>query len=177
MVIADRITPGFVDQIARLQGSLTQVGKGLWRGELAGAFLHAVETGDASRTGPTERLLYAFSRGFLKNPGGGLPLDEEARRVYALLQNQVEQFRKSRGEMAMKDYELMKMSLAELLQPTVERLAQEEPEKLARMLPPEQRVAGLTPEQRIAGLTPEQLTEMLEALPPEVRDQIKQRLH
>jgi hypothetical protein len=78
----------------------------------------------------------------------------------------------------MKDYELAKISLDELLQPAVERRLQE--------LPPEQRVAGLTPEQRVAGLTPtqlaktltpEQLTEMLEALPPEVREQIKQRLH
>jgi hypothetical protein len=176
MVIADRIPPSFVEQIERLQGSFRQIGKGLWRGELAGAFLHGVETGEAAQRGPTERLLYAFSRGFLKDPRGGLPLDEEARRVYALLQNQVEQFRKSRGETAMKDYELAKMSLSELLQPTVERLAQEEPEKLAKMLTPEQRVAGLTPEQRVAGLTPEQLTKMLEALPPEIKEQIKQRL-
>ena len=58
----------------------------------------------------------------------------------------------------MKDYELAKMSLAELLLPTVERLAQEEPEKLAKMLTPEQRVAGLTPEQLAKVLTPEQRT-------------------
>jgi len=60
----------------------------------------------------------------------------------------------------MKDYELAKISLEELLQPAVERRLQE-----------------LTPEQRIAGLTPEQLAKALEALPPEVREQIKQRLH
>ena len=95
----------------------------------------------------------------------------------------------------MKDYELAKMSLSELLLPVFERMAQEEPQKLAKMLPPEQRVAGLTPEQlatvltpdqRVAGLTPEQLatvltpdqlTKTLEALPPELREQIKQRLH
>jgi hypothetical protein len=177
MVIADRIPPSFVEQVERLQGSFRQVGKGLWRGELAGAYLHGVETGEASQRGPNERLLYAFSRSFLKDPRGGLPLDEEARKVYALLQNQVEQFRKLRGETAMKDYELAKMSLAELLQPTVERLAQEEPEKLAKMLTPEQRVAGLTPEQLAKMLTPEQLTKTLEALPPEIKEQIKQRLH
>ena len=45
MVIADRIPPTFVDQVARLKGSFTQVGKGLWQGELAGAVLHGVETG------------------------------------------------------------------------------------------------------------------------------------
>jgi hypothetical protein len=177
MVIADRIPPAFVEQINRLQGSFTQMDKGLWRGELAGAVLHGVETGPASERSPTERLLYAFSRAFLNDPRRGLPLDEEARKVYALLQNQVEQFRKLRGDTAMKDYELAKISLAELLQPAFERMAQEEPEKLARMLPPEQLAKALTPEQRLAGLTPEQLAEALEALPPEVREQIKQRLH
>jgi hypothetical protein len=159
MVIADRIPPSFVDQVARLQGCLTHVGEGLWRGELAGAVLHGVEAGPASQRSPTERLLYAFSRAFLSDPRAGLPQDEESRKMYALLQNQVEQFRKIRGETAMKDYELAKMSLEELLQPTIERMAEEEPQKLAKIL------------------TPEQLTKILEALPPEVREQIKQRLH
>jgi hypothetical protein len=77
----------------------------------------------------------------------------------------------------MKDYELAKISLEELLLPAFERMAQEEPEKLARMLPPEQLAKALPPEQRLAGLTPEQLAEALDALPPEVREQIKQRLH
>ncbi|HZF50915.1 MAG TPA: hypothetical protein VE093_19785 [Polyangiaceae bacterium] len=76
----------------------------------------------------------------------------------------------------MKDYELAKMSLSELLLPVVERMAQEEPQKLAKMIPPEQIVKALTPEQLLAGLTPEQLAEALDALPPEVREQIKQRL-
>ena len=186
MVIADRIPPSFVGQVALLQGSFTQVGNGLWRGELAGAALHGVETGKAAKSGPTEELLYLFSKAFLSDPRGGLPLDEEARKMYTLLLNQVEQFRKFRGETAMKDYELAKMSLSELLLPVVERMAQEEPQKLAKMIPPEQRVAGLTPEQRVAGLTPEQLAKILasdelakalEALPPEVKEQIKQRLH
>jgi len=115
--------------------------------------------------------------------------------LYALLQNQVEQFRKSRGEGAMKDYELAKMSLAELLQPTVERMADEEPERLAKlltperlakmltpetlakMLTPEQRVAGLTPEQLATMLTSDDLAEKLEALPPEIKEKLKQRLH
>jgi hypothetical protein len=170
MVIADRISPGFVEQVGRMQGCLTQFDKGLWRGELAGAFLHGVETGEAAQRGPTERLLYPFSRAFLKDPRGGLPLDEEARKVYALLQNQVEQFRKIRGETAMKDYELAKMSLDELLQPAVERRLQQ--------LSPEERVAGLTPEQIAKLLTREQLAKTLEAaLPPDVWEQIKQRLH
>jgi hypothetical protein len=160
MVVSDRITPGFVEQVERLGGCFTKVGKGLWRGELAGAFLHGVETGEASQRSPTERLLYAFSRAFLTNPRGGLPLDEETRKVYALLQNQVEQFRRIRGATAMKDYELAKMSLDELLAPIVER-----------------RLREATPEQLAKMLTPEQLTKTLEALPPEVREQIKRRLH
>ena len=59
----------------------------------------------------------------------------------------------------MKDYELAKMSLSELLLPIFERMAQEEPQKLAKMLPPEQ------------------LVKAVEALPPELKEQIKQRLH
>jgi hypothetical protein len=169
MVVCDRITPAFVEQVGRLEGCFTKVGQGLWRGELAGAVLHGVETAEACQTSPTEQLLYTFSRAFLKDPCGGRPLDEEARKVYALLQNQVEQFRKMRGAMAMKDYELAKISLEELLQPAVERRLQE--------LTPEQRVEGLTPEQIAKTLTPEQIAQMLEALPPEVREQIKQRLH
>jgi hypothetical protein len=97
--------------------------------------------------------------------------------------------------MAMKDYELAKMSLAELLQPTLERMAEEEPEKLGKLLTPErlaraltpeqiagaltpeQIVGALTPEQHAKALTPERLTEFLQALPPELREQIKRQLH
>ena len=77
----------------------------------------------------------------------------------------------------MKDYELAKMSLSELLLPVVERMAQEEPQKLAKMITPEQRVAGLTPEQLAKILTSDDLAKALEALPTEVKEQIKQRLH
>jgi hypothetical protein len=177
MVIADRIPPSFVDQVARLQGSFTQVGKGLWRGELAGAVLHGVETGKAAKRGSTEELLHMFSRAFLSDPRGGLPLDEEARKMYTLLLNQVEQFRRMRGETAMKDYELAKMSLAELLQPAFERMAQEEPERLAKMIPPEHLVKALTREQLATMLTSDELAEKFEALPPETKEKIRQRLH
>ena len=104
----------------------------------------------------------------------------------------------------MKDYELAKMSLAELLQPTLERMAEEEPEKLGKLLTPErlaraltpeqiagaltpeqiagaltpeQIVGALTPEQHAKALTPERLMEFLQALPPELREQIKRQLH
>jgi hypothetical protein len=186
MVVCDRITPGFVEQVARLQGHIAQVGKGLWRGELAGAVLHGVETGKASERGPSERLLYAFSKAFLKNPRGSLPLDEEGRRVYSLLRDQVEQFRKIRGATAMKDYEIMQMSWEELFGPILERMARDRPEQLAKILtpellaqtlPPEHLAQALPPEHLAQALTPEQLLKTLEALPPEVREQIKQRLH
>ena len=77
----------------------------------------------------------------------------------------------------MKDYELAKMSMAELMQPTLERMVEEEPQKLARMIPPEELAKALTPEQLAKALTPEQLTEFLDALPLEMREQIKRRLH
>jgi hypothetical protein len=175
MVVSDRITPGFVEQIGRLQGHFAPVGDGLWQGELSGAVLHGVETGKAAQRGPTERLLYGFSRLFLADPCGGLPLDEEERRVYALLQNQVEQFRKNRGVTAMKDYELMRMSLEELLKPFTQTLT---PEQIAAMYTSEQLVDALTSEQLVKTLTPEQRAKTLEALlPTDVWEQIKRRLH
>jgi len=195
MVVCDRIGPAFIEQVERLGGCFTKVANGLWQGELAGAVLHGVEAGAASKRSLTERMLYTFSRAFLTDPSGGLPLDEETRRMYALLHNQIEQFRKIRGAIAMKDYKLAKMSISELLQPTLERMAEEEPEKLgklltperlaraltpeqiAKALTPEQHAKALTPEQLAKVLTPEQLTEFLQALPPELRDQIKRQLH
>lgn len=137
-----------------------------------------------SQGSSTERLLYAFSRAFLADPRGGLPLDAEARRVYALLQNQVEQVRKIRGAFVMKDYELAKMSLEELLRPVLQEYTPEKiattftPEQLVGALTPEQIAKTLTPEQIAKALTPEQIAKVLEAaLPPEVWEQVKQRLH
>jgi hypothetical protein len=201
MVVADRITPGFVEQIARHDGRFAQVGQGLWKGEAAGFALHGVETYDASRSGSSERLLYAFSRAFITNPRGGPPLDEEARRVYTLLKAQVEQFRKARGPAAMKYDEMMQKSLEELMEPVLETFSPEQrlrgltpeqrlqgltpeqrlqgltPEQLREQLTPEQLREGLTPEQRLQGLTPEQLAATIDALPAEVREQLKGRLH
>jgi hypothetical protein len=162
MVVADRITPGFYEQIAKLDGRFAQVGQGLWKGELAGFALHGVETYDAARSSSSERLLYAFSRAFIANPQGGPPLDEEARRVYSLLQAQVEQFRRRRGPAAMKYYELMQKSLEELMEPVLEAM------------PVEKRLRGLTPEQRLQGLTPRQV---LEGLTPEQIEELRKQLH
>jgi hypothetical protein len=192
MVICDHITPGFVKQVTRLQGHFDSVGNGLWRGELLGATLHGVETEEVSRNSPSDRLLYAFSRAFLTDPRGVLPLDEESRKVYALLQNQVEQFRKVRGETAMKDYELAQISLEELLRPIVKRFTPEQlartftpeeiakaftPEEIAKAFTPEQIARAFTPEQLVKAFTPEQIAKTLEALPPDVWEQLKKRLH
>jgi hypothetical protein len=51
------------------------------------------------------------------------------------------------------------------------------PEELVKALTPEELAKALTPEQLAKALTPEQLTEFLDALPLEMREQIKRRLH
>lgn len=57
MVVADRIPSGFVRQVERHRGTFAPLGGGLWRGELNGFSLHGVETREAFRRSPTERLL------------------------------------------------------------------------------------------------------------------------
>ncbi|WP_437670015.1 hypothetical protein [Sorangium sp. So ce131] len=161
MVVCDRIPSGFVEQVERLRGSLVPTGGGLWRGELAGLLLHGVETRDACRGGATERLLYAFSRAYLTVPEGILPLDAEEARVYTALYQQVEQFRKKRGNMAIRDIDAARKSYEEVFAEIIDQI------------PPELRVRGLTPEQRLLGLTVEQI---LDALPPEAREQLEMKL-
>jgi hypothetical protein len=75
MVVCDRIPKTFVEQIERHDGMFAAAGGGLWRGRVARFALHGVETRDACRQDPTERLLYAFSRAYLADPEGILPLD------------------------------------------------------------------------------------------------------
>jgi hypothetical protein len=100
-------------------------------------------------------------------------------RVYTLLYQQVEQFRKKRGSMAIRDIEAAQQSYEEVLAEIVEQLPPElrirglTPEQRLAGLPPEQRLAGLPPEQRLAGLTPEQI---LNALPPEALEQLARKL-
>ncbi|XXX78778.1 hypothetical protein WMF30_08375 [Sorangium sp. So ce134] len=188
MVVADRIPAGFARQIERHRGTFAPVGGGLWRGELNGLLLHGVETREACRHSPTEHLLYMFSRAYLKGAGQFVPLDPEEARVYHLLYQQVEQFRRQRGTMAMKDYELARQSYEEVLEQMVaqlppekllarltpeQRLAGLTPEEMIAQLPPEKLLARLTPEQRLEGLTPE---EILRAIPPEVRELIAKKL-
>ena len=103
MVICDHIPSGFVKQVERMGGTFEAVGAGLWPGKMAGILLRGIETRMACRTDPSEHLLYTFSRAYLTEPRALLPLDEEETRVYTLLYQQVEQFRRQRGTMAMRD--------------------------------------------------------------------------
>ena len=90
MVIADRIPPSFPEQIQRFGGRFEPQGSGLWRGDVGRLTLHGVETRAALEGGPTEQLLYAFSRAFLKDPlGQKMPLDDEDLRVYTALYEQI----------------------------------------------------------------------------------------
>jgi hypothetical protein len=82
----------------------------------------------------------------------------------------------------MKYDELMQKSLEELMEPVLEAMPVE---KRLRGLTPEQRLQGLTTEQLREGLTPgqllegltvEQLAATINALPTEVREQIKRHL-
>jgi hypothetical protein len=83
----------------------------------------------------------------------------------------------------MKYDELIQKSLEELMEPVLEAMPAEQrleglaPEQRLQGLAPEQRLQGLTPEQLSEGLTPEQLAATIDALPAEVREQIKRRLH
>jgi len=89
--------------------------------------------------------------------------------VYTLLYQQVEQFRKNRGTMAMKDIDAAQQSYEAVLEEIIQTLR---PEQVARTLTPEQ-LTGLTPEQRFAGLTPEQI---LNALPPGAVEEYARKL-
>jgi hypothetical protein len=83
----------------------------------------------------------------------------------------------------MKYYELMQKSLEDLMEPVLEAMPVEKrlrgltPEQRLQGLAPEQRLQGLTPEQLSEGLTPEQLAATIDALPEELREQLKRRLH
>jgi hypothetical protein len=196
MVICDHIPIGFVKQVEKMGGTFEAIGGGLWRGKMAGLLLRGIETRVAYRTGPSEHLLYTFSKAYLNAPEGLLPLDAEEARVYTLLYQQVEQFRKQRGTMAIRDIDAAQKSYQDVLEEMVELLP---PERRLRGLAPEQRLAGLAPEQRLAGLAPEQRLagldrdnqalalpiEVLRVLPedylrslsPEVQEEIRRRLH
>jgi hypothetical protein len=162
MVVCDHIPPGFVRQIERMGGKLEKIGGGLWRGKIAGLLLHGVETRDAYRASPSEHLLYTFSRAYLADPRPFFPLELEDARVYTRLNQQVEQFRRQRGSMAIRDLDAAEKSYQAVY------------EELVKHIPREVLRRTLTPEERLEGLTPE---EILNALPPEAREELAKKLH
>jgi hypothetical protein len=173
MVIADRLTPSFLAQATHSRVDLAEVERGIWRGHAAGFVVHGVETGKAVERGQTEHLLYTFSRAFLSRPAAHPPLDAEDADVYLWLYQQVEQFRRTRGPMAVKDFEELKQRMLEVF----ESLSADDPALIDRILarcPPEKRLEGLSPEKRLEGLSPE---ERLEGLSPEDLEKLKRLLH
>jgi hypothetical protein len=130
-----------------------------------------VETRAALEGGPTEQLLYAFSRAFLKDPlGQKMPLDDEDLRVYTALYEQIARSRRTTGTMATKDIEAAEKGYVEVLKSWLKTVPRD---KLPDFLSPDL-LQELTPEQRLAGLTSEQI---LEALSPDVRDALARKLH
>jgi hypothetical protein len=192
MVVADRIPQSFLDQAKRCGVELAEAERGIWRGHFAGFVVHGVETGKAAERGPTEHLLYTFSRAFLQRPMQVPPLDPEDARVYVWLYQQVQQFKRARGAMAVKDVDTFERSMMEMFESLAaehpelidrilarcppekrlqgfESLAAEHPELIDRILarcPPEKRLQGLAPEDRLQGLAPE---DRLQGLAPEDR--------
>jgi hypothetical protein len=159
----------------RLRGKFAEVSGGLWRGEIAGMTLHGVETAEACQASPSEHLLYAFSRAFTTAPREFPSLDAEEHQVYSLLYQQVEQFRRSRGDMAVRDFEALTKSYDEA---TASFLA---------TVPAKQRLAGLSAEEvaqaiEVAAtrLSVEQIAKAVEAattrLSPAEREELKKKL-
>jgi hypothetical protein len=165
MVVADRMSSAFVKRIEKMGGSFGKLDAGLWRGKILGCTLHGVATGEVHKRDRSERLLYAFSRAFLDKPGALAPLEGDEKTVYHSLYQQVEQFRRIRGEFAMKDFEELQRAFDKY---QAEMMANTPVEQRLAGLTPEQRLAGLAPDQVLAGLAPEQLAELLARLPPEV---------
>ena len=165
MVVADRVTNSFVARVERMGGRLEYQGQGIWRGELAGLPLCAIELREAYKTSRTERLLGLFTRDFLKEPLAPRfteGLDIEELRLYDLLCQHIQQLRKDPATMHMKDIDIadegMKAAWRQLIDhtPIEDRL---------RGLTPKQRLEGLTPDEVFSHFTPEQLAAVI---PPDV---------
>jgi hypothetical protein len=108
--------------------------------------------------------------GFLAAPLGLFPLDDEAARVYTVFHEQVEQFTKGRGSLAMRDIEAPEWCFQQVFAAIWEDLPAQ---VRLRGLTIEERLAGLTPEQRLDGLSPDQIAA---ALTLEARDELARKL-
>jgi hypothetical protein len=164
MFVADRIPKSFVERIERMRGTFAPVENGLWRGNVAGLALHGVELRKAYKSGPSERLLYMFTKAFLNDPRALVRLNEldaEDFLMYRLLHQHVQQFQKDPKTMDLKDLDVAKQSLAAAYKELLANATIEE------------RLEGLTPEQMLGRLTPEQI---VAALPPEALELIARKL-
>ena len=97
MVVADHIPQGLRRPGRAARRPVRPRRQGALARRAGGLALRGVETGEASGSELLRAALVRVHAGLHRDPRGGLPLDEEARRVYALLQDQVEQFRRTRG--------------------------------------------------------------------------------
>jgi hypothetical protein len=179
MVVADRLTRSFLTQVERCRADLVETESGLWQGQLGGFALHGVETSKVAGLRSTERLLYTFSRAYVGNPMGIQRLDPQDLKVYVWLYQQVEQFKRARGAMAVKDMDTLSKTFAEVIQSLEPELRKQilstfTLEQRLEGLKPEERLEGLKPEERLAGIEPE---ELLRGLSPEQREQLKRLLH
>jgi hypothetical protein len=189
MVICDRIPPAFIRQVEKCSGELVEQADGLWQGKIGRFVLHGVETRDVYRQNRSERLLYAFSRAYLSHAAALLPMDPEEQEVYTWLHQQVEQFRRERGVMALKDFEALDKSFQQIVEEYMQKLPLEQRlrglphDQIASVLSPEERLRGLphdqiasvlSPEERLRGLPPE---ERLQGLTPVELERLKRLLH
>jgi hypothetical protein len=163
MFIAERIPSPVVEQIKQLGGTFEALGNGLWQGTLAGFSWHGVALRDAYQAGSSERLLYLFTRAFLRDPGASRfteGLDEKELDMYDRLCQHIQQLRRDPETMHIKDLDTAEQSLAAARR------------RFIANAPIEERLAGLSPEQRIAGLRAEELAA---ALPPEMLEMLAQK--
>jgi hypothetical protein len=115
-----------------------------------------------------EHLLYTVTPGMIADPGGVPALSAEESEVFCALLEHVVQLRHPRPgqrKRHTKDEERVVASFEQAMKAVLQRL------------PSEEVLRKYAPEQRLQGLTPEQLAATIDALPAEVREQLKGRLH
>lgn len=130
---------------------------------------------EQSEPGPVEKIhsildylaahtLIEYTRAFLSDPMGIQPLDRAEAEVYLSLYQQVEQFKRTRGPMAVKDADTFEERMVQV----IKSLSANHPELLRQILaqyPPETRFEVLSSDEVLRGLSPEQ------------REQLKRLLH
>jgi len=169
ILVADHLTPRYVRKFKEMGGRLERIGRGVWQGGLQGYRWHGVEAGITSEH-VTERLSYAFTKRFLREPTTVGRLDAEDTLMYIWLCQKVEQFRKERGVMSVKNYdeweEEARGALREVLASfsIEERLEGISPEEVLSHIPLKDRLRGVSLEDRLKDLSPEELEQIKKLL-------------